>query len=46
MSVGDRKSLIIYARPHFPLGDEVWEDFSLLIYDVGGLIVYNEEACT
>ena len=28
--MGDRKSLIVYARPRFPLGDGVWGIFPFL----------------
>ena len=42
VSVGDRKSLLIDARPRFDLGDGLGV-FALLFQGVGGIIVYYAE---
>ena len=39
VSVGDRKSLLVDARPHLALGEGVWV-FALLFHGVRGLRVY------
>ena len=39
VSVGDRESLLVDARPHLALGEGVWV-FALLFHGVRGLRVY------